>query len=522
MPRRHPSVLLAVCATALATLSASAPAQVRTDRVGFASEPDGRITAVRVTEGPRMIPLRVRLDQIETINSSTMGQRVLDEGFQGFGSRGCIERAAYVDSLDVGAYNAQGGFAESEIMAAQYVLPPSAFPIKIEQINGLFATVGATVSTITEWSVLVWDGPPDTGTLVAEFSSDGLILPHLVMPPGNGGTEIQVSVDPGDPDQIILTNTSGTNSFTVGFRIDQHNNQTQNPCLVAPPQNSNAFPTTDTNGLSSPTNNWLFAVNCGFLGGWNRFSDLGIFQPSGDWGIEAFWSSLSCGPGIGACCVDGDCTVTTEAACAGTYAGDGTTCEDVVCEQPTQACCFEETSGCLDLTEADCNLVGGVPGGVGSACATHVCFPVGSCCLPDGSCADGLTPDECAAMNGAFQGDGSTCATTTCPEPEGACGFPGGGCITLSSGDCAVAGGSWCGPGTSCVDADMNGIPDDCESPCPADMAEPSGTLDFSDVLAFLSAFGSMDPAADFALPVGTFDFSDVLAFLTAFGAGCP
>ncbi|MEZ6242733.1 MAG: GC-type dockerin domain-anchored protein [Phycisphaerales bacterium] len=56
----------------------------------------------------------------------------------------------------------------------------------------------------------------------------------------------------------------------------------------------------------------------------------------------------------------------------------------------------------------------------------------------------------------------------------------------------------------------------------PADLAEPFGALDFSDVLAFLVAFGSMDPAADLAPPLGVFDFSDVIAFLTAFAAGCP
>jgi len=55
-----------------------------------------------------------------------------------------------------------------------------------------------------------------------------------------------------------------------------------------------------------------------------------------------------------------------------------------------------------------------------------------------------------------------------------------------------------------------------------ADLAEPFGTLDFSDVVAFLTAFGSMNAAADLAPPAGVFDFSDVVAFLTAFGAGCP
>lgn len=61
----------------------------------------------------------------------------------------------------------------------------------------------------------------------------------------------------------------------------------------------------------------------------------------------------------------------------------------------------------------------------------------------------------------------------------------------------------------------------DC--PCSeADLGAPLGELDFTDVIAFLSAFGSLDPGADLAAPAGVFDFSDVIAFLGAFGAGCP
>ncbi|MFI4897351.1 MAG: GC-type dockerin domain-anchored protein [Phycisphaerales bacterium JB059] len=55
-----------------------------------------------------------------------------------------------------------------------------------------------------------------------------------------------------------------------------------------------------------------------------------------------------------------------------------------------------------------------------------------------------------------------------------------------------------------------------------ADLAEPFGTLDFSDVTAFLTAFATSSGEADLAEPFGTFDFSDVVAFLAAFGAGCP
>ncbi len=55
-----------------------------------------------------------------------------------------------------------------------------------------------------------------------------------------------------------------------------------------------------------------------------------------------------------------------------------------------------------------------------------------------------------------------------------------------------------------------------------ADLAEPFGALDFTDVIAFLTAFGAMDPAADLAEPFGVLDFTDIIVFLTAFGAGCP
>ncbi len=55
-----------------------------------------------------------------------------------------------------------------------------------------------------------------------------------------------------------------------------------------------------------------------------------------------------------------------------------------------------------------------------------------------------------------------------------------------------------------------------------ADLAEPFGQLDFSDVSAFLVAFGAMDGAADLAEPFGQWDFSDVVEFLGQFSDGCP
>ncbi|MEZ6244192.1 MAG: GC-type dockerin domain-anchored protein [Phycisphaerales bacterium] len=75
------------------------------------------------------------------------------------------------------------------------------------------------------------------------------------------------------------------------------------------------------------------------------------------------------------------------------------------------------------------------------------------------------------------------------------------------------------------------GTPDSVNVPLPvpqsggcngADLAEPFGQLDFTDVTTYLAAFGSMLPEADLAVPFGQFDINDVIEFLTQFGAGCP
>lgn len=52
-----------------------------------------------------------------------------------------------------------------------------------------------------------------------------------------------------------------------------------------------------------------------------------------------------------------------------------------------------------------------------------------------------------------------------------------------------------------------------------ADLAIPSGVLNFDDVLAYVVAFGEGRRRADLAPPLGELDFDDILAFLGAFGA---
>ncbi len=59
-----------------------------------------------------------------------------------------------------------------------------------------------------------------------------------------------------------------------------------------------------------------------------------------------------------------------------------------------------------------------------------------------------------------------------------------------------------------------------CLEGCAADMTG-DGSLDFFDIVAFLSAFGFGSPEADFSGD-GLLDFFDIAAYLTAFSAGCP
>jgi hypothetical protein len=81
----------------------------------------------------------------------------------------------------------------------------------------------------------------------------------------------------------------------------------------------------------------------------------------------------------GACCIDGECSVTTEEACVlagGTYRGDDVACTDDICDTPppatpTGACCIDGV--CSVLTEAACLEAGGVYRGDDVACQGDTC-----------------------------------------------------------------------------------------------------------------------------------------------------
>lgn len=293
------------------------------------------------------------------------------------GRDGCPQVSSHTStSFEGGTYAVQAGFVEGEIAAVSYTLNAASFPARLALMEFVFAQQNAVVTTTTQYVVKIWNGNPNTGTLIAEFESDpsGFPLPQLVMPPGTQGTNIQVSVDPSDPEQIILFGDDPVTprTFSIGIQITDHNEQTGTGCTSAPPSNRNAFPVTDNTSsacgigyaqLNQPTRNWLFGINCGSLGcppngGWSTFANLQAdvnfgpgacvtgCRPRGDWVIRATWDPVNC-PGVpGGCCFGtfGCVDVLDAAGCitaGGTFIGPGLTCQDAnsngtadICELP--------------------------------------------------------------------------------------------------------------------------------------------------------------------------------------------
>lgn len=447
------------------------------------------VTASSVAGPPAPRKARMQRVHTQTVTLNIGGEST------GRHAGGCASEVSthFDGDIGPGQYVAQGGFIEGEIAATSFVLPASAFPVRVDLMEFLFATSSTTVTTTTVYRIRVWEGVPGAGPPVFSIASDGDILPHLVIPPGTNGTNLQFLVDPGDTDQIILQD-GGDQTVSIGIEIVEHHSPSVNQCLIPPDSARNAFPCTDTDGLQASSGNWIFVEDCGAFGcppGWKRFSDLpSVCRPSGDWVQRLTWTPTECGV-EGPCCVEGDCFLFDEATCrdlGGVFSGVGGLCGDVDCAA-TSPCCFSDTGGCVDLDPSTCQLAGGVSGSLGASCQETNCFPAGACCLPDGSCSDGLGPDECASQGGVFQGDGTSCGGITCPDPQGAACFPNGFCTQLTEVEAATAGADWKGPGTDCADADGDGVPDACAVPVPGDF-NGDERVDGSDLGIFLVGWG--------------------------------
>lgn len=380
-----------------------------------------------------------------------------------------------------------GGIVETEIVASSYALSAADFPISLERIEFGFGQTGAIVTTTTHWTVIVYAGTPQSGSIVSTISSDGFFYNHIELPPGDQGTIQSLPLTPP-----IVVNDNGSHTFSIGVRIDEHNDPpvsacdgglTPARCCVHNPQ-TNAFPLEDASGIDAPSHNWLWASNCGpfsIPSGWHLTNSIGL---SGDWVIRASYRPANCIE-TGACCDPdtGSCVVLSQADCqsqGNTWQGGGTDCSPNPCPEPTGACCrpdgfcdestpmsqcqgagnlFHESlacsaipepcpqppgaccvgSGCSVIPEEDCGNQAGVFRGAGTACDANACN--GACCNPiNGFCSSQSAPN-CAGFGGQFQGVGIACSGNQCPTA--ACCHPDGTCTTATPFSCAGAGGDW-------------------------------------------------------------------------------
>ncbi|MHC5111630.1 MAG: hypothetical protein ACYTHJ_17335 [Planctomycetota bacterium] len=421
---------------------------------------------VGTTQALRFSPSRGLLEATEVISSPGA-----QSGGQGAVAGSCsgTEVVSLTDaSFEGGPLTLQLGFAEDEIFAAEYNIPADHFPITIRQINFVLAQ-STTVATLTHYTLFIWEGEPGGTTNsieIARFNSMEDLLP-VEMPAGLQGTNVQITIDGADTDQIIIDNLLELNKFSIGIRIDQHNNPPFDPCLpLGDTETTNAFPTTDVSGLDFPNENWIFALDClaGLCpSGWTELGNLGICQPSGDWIMKATYE-CSFELAIGACCTsDGECLEQiANTLCAQLGEGaeffEGQLCADVECPDPTGGCCAFGT--CLTgQTQADCDGFAGSYLGDGSNCDNSPCT-AGACCMEDGSCEE-ILEQSCVDAGGTFEGAGVLCSETSCPQPLGACCF-GNICVPDQlEANCTVS-GEWLGPLSTCDNepCDLDPCPD--------------------------------------------------------------
>jgi hypothetical protein len=124
----------------------------------------------------------------------------------------------------------------------------------------------------------------------------------------------------------------------------------------------------------------MFTLTGGRFGGMFADDSVPTLQdPIGGYGSLGFnqAGTVACPSAAaeGACCdANGNCTLTCENACTGTFMGAGTTCDPNPCTPPTGACCVGTT--CYILSHHDCDAQNGTYHGDNVPCTDNLCNPV--------------------------------------------------------------------------------------------------------------------------------------------------
>jgi len=117
---------------------------------------------------------------------------------------------------------------------------------------------------------------------------------------------------------------------------------------------------------------------------------------------------------LGGCCgTDGVCDdgfVASQCVDADDVFSPGTLCADITCE-PKGACC--DGGNCTLVTEATC---AGLYSGDGTLCDSSTCV-LGGCCGADGACNDGFVASQCVDAGDVFSPE-ALCADIVCEPPS--------------------------------------------------------------------------------------------------------
>ncbi|MBN2563695.1 MAG: hypothetical protein JXQ75_22485 [Phycisphaerae bacterium] len=166
----------------------------------------------------------------------------------------------------------------------------------------------------------------------------------------------------------------------------------------------------------------------------------------GTWHPEwADCSVAACPQPQGACCVNMNCTMQTEANCA---AAGGTWHQGMDCSNGCPAVCCQGDGSCVVSFEAYCQGTHGEWHPEWANCSVANCPPGAACCLADGSCYK-LTQAWCNAYGGTWHSEWADCSVAHCPQP-GACCMSDAGCLDTTEDICASYGGYWLGARTAC------------------------------------------------------------------------
>ncbi|MDP6586526.1 MAG: FG-GAP repeat protein, partial [Anaerolineales bacterium] len=116
----------------------------------------------------------------------------------------------------------------------------------------------------------------------------------------------------------------------------------------------------------------------------------------------------------GACCINEDCSIETEADCnskGGSYKGDYVSCTSYPCGEPSGACCIE--ADCQPKLYSECIALGGTFMGADTSCATINCAEAGACCMGT-QCVLTASEEECTNSGGTYKGNGVSCGSISC------------------------------------------------------------------------------------------------------------